>query len=537
METLSQQWQALKESWSTQTLEDLDAAHKTLLTNIRGMIAHLGDTSNLILDPDLDSYYLMDVTLLALPQTQDRLSDVLQYGADLFNRGTITQEDQIKLAVFAAMLDEADIGRVEASSTTALKEDGNFYGLSDSFQNDYAKSLKSYVDTNRAFSELVKTLAAGDLTKVSSKDFLEAGQVARRQSFETWRVGIEQLDILLDNRIAFFNAALFWDVAPSLAIVLVALVIGTLVQLSITRPVTAIVGRLWGGAEQVSVSAQQVARGGQSLAQGASEQAASLQETAASVEEIASMSKQNADNAKQASGIIESIKNLCDQGSLNMQQMVNSTQKIQDASDETALIIKTIDEIAFQTNLLALNAAVEAARAGDAGKGFAVVAEEVRALAQRSAAAAKDTSQKIERSRELSGDGAKRAKEVNTSFRQINEFVEKAASIVGEIDAASNEQSIGISQVSTAMNQLDKVTQANSASSEESAAASEELLSQAQDMSSVIERLSKLVFGRTQQSGKVQRGSNISQPRGGSTMTPASNPAPRNDQTEGQVYH
>jgi methyl-accepting chemotaxis protein len=169
-----------------------------------------------------------------------------------------------------------------------------------------------------------------------------------------------------------------------------------------------------------------------------------------------------------------------------MKRMSASINKIKESSDQTAKIVKTIDEIAMQTNLLALNAAVEAARAGEAGRGFAVVAEEVRNLAQRSAEAAKNTANMIEESVKNAEEGVNISTEVSKSFDAIAGSAKKVNDLIAEIAAASQEQSQGIDQVNNAVAQMDKVTQQNAANSEESASAAEEMSSQAEELQSMI---------------------------------------------------
>jgi methyl-accepting chemotaxis protein len=169
-----------------------------------------------------------------------------------------------------------------------------------------------------------------------------------------------------------------------------------------------------------------------------------------------------------------------------MRRLAQAIEKIKGSSDQTAKIVKTIDEIAFQTNLLALNAAVEAARAGEAGKGFAVVAEEVRSLAMRSAEAAKNTSELIEGAVRDAQNGVTLSEEVVVALSQIEVGIGKVKDVVGEISASSEQQSQGIHQINVAVEQMNSVTQAVAANSEEAASASEELSSQAEVMQSLV---------------------------------------------------
>jgi methyl-accepting chemotaxis protein len=267
-------------------------------------------------------------------------------------------------------------------------------------------------------------------------------------------------------------------------------------------------------AEQVAAATAHINAGSQDLARGASEQASALQEISGSLREMAAMSKQNAGHAQDASHRSQSANTSIKKGAESMQRLSTAMAQIQAASGETAKIVKTIDDIAFQTNLLALNAAVEAARAGEAGKGFAVVAEEVRNLAMRSAAAAKNTTQLIEEAGRKTEGGVTFSHEVLTTFEEIMDQVSKVDEVVAEIAMASEQQSQGVTQIDTAVEQVNQVTQANAANSEEAASAAEEMSSQSMELQRLVAtfRLSQLATAPSATSPQLSRMSHIMAP-------------------------
>ncbi len=286
---------------------------------------------------------------------------------------------------------------------------------------------------------------------------------------------------------------------------LVAMLLGTLLAaglgLLLTRSLSGalrqMAASLREGSEQVAAAATQVSSASQSLAQGASQQAASLEETSASLEEMASMTRTNADNARQADALMGETARVVNTATTSMSHLTQAMQEVSAASQETAKIIKTIDEIAFQTNLLALNAAVEAARAGEAGAGFAVVADEVRALAMRAAEAAKNTATLIEGTVNKVREGAELVQQTAAAFSQVAGSTGKVKELVAEIAAASGEQAQGVDQINRAVTEMNAVTQQTAANAEESASASQELNAQAEQMKTLVRDLAKLVGGGT----------------------------------------
>jgi methyl-accepting chemotaxis protein len=284
----------------------------------------------------------------------------------------------------------------------------------------------------------------------------------------------------------------------------IAAVVGIFFSVNLVKPIRRIVAGLAEGADQVAAASGQVSSSSQQLAEGASEQASSLEETSSSLEEMSAMTKQNADNAGQAKAMMTEAKVVVEKANAQMAQLMEAIGQITRSSEETGKIIKTIDEIAFQTNLLALNAAVEAARAGEAGAGFAVVADEVRNLALRSAEAAKNTSDLIEKTIKAVKNGNEITLATQTAFKANADISGKIGQLVEEIATASQEQAHGIAQVNTAVSEMDRVTQQTAANAEESASAAEEMNAQAQQMRGYVEELAGVIGGGT---SEVENGS------------------------------
>ena len=247
-----------------------------------------------------------------------------------------------------------------------------------------------------------------------------------------------------------------------------------------------LIGQIKDATETINTASKEIAAGNSDLSQRTEEQASSLEETASSMEELTSTVRQNAENAKQANQLAIGASDVAGKGGAVVSQVVVTMSSINESSRKIVDIISVIDGIAFQTNILALNAAVEAARAGEQGRGFAVVAGEVRSLAQRSAAAAKeiktligDSVDKVEGGSRLVAQAGQTMEEIVTSIRRVTD-------IMAEITAASIEQSSGIEQVNLAITQMDEVTQQNAALVEQAAAAAESLEEQAQNLSASV---------------------------------------------------
>ncbi len=407
-------------------------------------------------------------------------------------------------AINAIMVERSGMG--ETGETYLVGSDKRM--RSDSFLDKAGHSVKASfagtvkdngVDTEAADEALAGNTAAKIVTDYNGNPVLSAyAPVTVGET--TWALLAE-----MDESEAFEAVSMMkWLMGIIAAVGIGAIVlVAMLVARSIANPISRIIAGLTAGADQTTSAAGQVSSASQSLAQGASEQAAAVEEVTSSIEEMASMTKQNAGNAEEAKSLAAGARDGAEKGGKAMGQMSSAIDDIKKSSDETAKIVKTIDEIAFQTNLLALNAAVEAARAGEAGKGFAVVAEEVRNLAQRSAEAAKNTADMIEGSVKNADSGVEISKEVGGSLEEIGEGSRKVNDLVAEIAAACGEQSQGIEQINTAVGQMDSVTQSNAANAEESASAAEELSAQAEQLKTMVQELQMVIGGSATSNGKA----------------------------------
>ena len=266
---------------------------------------------------------------------------------------------------------------------------------------------------------------------------------------------------------------------------------------SISRPVGRIVDRLREEAENSTTEATAVHGSSLAVSTGASSQAAAIEQTTISLEEVATAARSNAEHAKTAQRTASEARTAAEQGAAQMKGLTEAIHALLESSDDVTRIIKTIDEIAFQTNILALNAAIEAARAGEAGSGFAVVAEEVRSLAQRSANAARETTEKITATSARTHTGSEISMQVADTLNAILAKARAVEGLVDKIAEASREQDTGIEQISGAIREIGQVTESNTASARQTAASAHDLESRAVALRSVVGELQSVVFGGT----------------------------------------
>jgi methyl-accepting chemotaxis protein len=333
--------------------------------------------------------------------------------------------------------------------------------------------------TEEAHNTLKDAKTVADEVDKGCTDLAKAMQISAKQDYDVSRASYESAFLLVIIMVAVgttLGRALGWLIANWFTKALLA--------------VSAI-------ADSVASSSHQLAAAAEELSTGAQEQASSLEETASSLEQITGTIQQNADNAQQANQLAVNSREVAEKGGDVVGRAVHGMGEINTSSKKISDIIAAIDEIAFQTNLLALNAAVEAARAGEQGRGFAVVAGEVRNLAQRSAAAAKEIKSLIQDSVSKVDTGTKLVDQSGQTLNEIVTSVKRVTDIVSEIAAASREQASGIEQVNKAVSQMDQVTQGNASQTEELSGTAESLSSQAAQLQQLVAQFNLVKRGRS----------------------------------------
>ncbi len=494
------------------------AAFETHTRFIGAVLDTLGqatDGSNLTLDPDLDSYYLMDLSTTRLPQLIELMARVQSAGVQhLTEPSAATAHDMAdRLPLIEYHEEQVRAGLAKATAATP----------------ELVASLKSDEATQplRRFAELSRSGFGAQGAKVDKAAYLDAAKAAIDSQFDFSTRLLDDLDRLIAKRISGMQsvrdftafvvvvslaagAYLFYcfflvtqgglrEVQKHLEAMTggdlttkpnpwgkdeAARLMGTLADMQ--GALRHIVSKVRGSSEQIVHASTEIASASMDLSARTEQAASNLEESASSMEEISSTIKHTAENAQEAARVAVSNSAVAVRGGEVIEQVVTTMQEIHASSAKISDIIGVIDGIAFQTNILALNAAVEAARAGEQGRGFAVVASEVRSLAQRSAQAAKEIKALITSSVERVDSGTRVVQGAGVTMKELVSNAKRMSDLLTEISGAAKEESAGVSQVGAAVQDLDRMTQQNAALVEQTAAAASSLKDQAVDLASEV---------------------------------------------------
>ncbi|WP_420476533.1 methyl-accepting chemotaxis protein [Noviherbaspirillum sp. ST9] len=522
-------WKEAKDRWAVLPAKVADrqlkapesfAAHTALVEQMLKVSELMIDHFGLSLDPEADSYYLIEAALTQSPDLIETLGRLRARGSGILTAKTASLEDR---ASIVALIEKAN-GRIT--------------------------EVRSAVDKAAAYNPAVNARLAGALQAAMSKgddllrlareeivrpeqltynapDYFNNVTAAISEQVQFQEAALKQLEEILTTRESKLARTSYALIGAILALVFIGWLLGLKIIRSISNPLheaidiaervaagdlsthievryrnetgkllqalkdmntglSKIVSDVRNGTETIATATSEIASGNLDLSSRTEHEASSLEETASTMEELTSTVRQNADNARQANQLALSASAVASKGGEMVQHVVDTMNSINDSSRKIVDIISVIDGIAFQTNILALNAAVEAARAGEQGRGFAVVASEVRSLAQRSAAAAKEIKELINNSVEKVEIGTKLVDQTGDTMNEVVTSIRRVSDIVAEIAAASREQSSGIEQVNEAIIQMDNVTQQNASLVEQEAAAAEALRELAQNLAHTV---------------------------------------------------
>jgi methyl-accepting chemotaxis protein len=517
----NQAYEALLQTPTAANPDATFASHTQFIDSLLGLLGAVADGSQLALDPELQSYHLMNISVLRGPVQTENTAKLLDLGSmalvDAQKGNELTRVRQDSLVTGTALWGFID-GDIENSYRAVL---GSEPALKTQFD------MQGTDDASNAFQSLVKSALLGNKVAGDAVAFTASGKAALQKQAAFGAQLMDRLDQQLQARIDFLQTRLLHKVLAAGAFVALAIyflmafykvMMGGLQEVAghlqeITRGNLTTAPKPWGddeaahlmvtlgdmqqslrkvvssvlaGSAQVDTASGEISAASMDLSQRTERSAASLEQTAASMEQIAATVRHTSDTVASASAIVRDNADAATRGGEVIGQVVNTMNDIRSSSNKIGEIIGVIDGIAFQTNILALNAAVEAARAGEQGRGFAVVATEVRALAGRSAAAAKEIKALIQASVQQVETGNKVVADAGRTIGDIVSNAERIAGMMNEIATATREQSAGVGQVGSAVHELDQSTQQNAALVEQTAAAAGSLSEQARRLAADV---------------------------------------------------
>jgi len=506
--------QAAVKGTASASPDKLFAAHTAQIDAVVSLIGQATDGSNLTLDPDLDTFYLMDASLGAVPVLVEAAAKLRGMSAGVAASGKPADDAMQRVVLSSAVASELVEGRVDAALS-------KIYGVHPDYKAEFGAD--NLLPRLRAFREIATAGKSDASVLITTGTEVVDGLTGLQGKM------VERLDQLLKARVdGMVRQRNLTMTIVSIALVLggylfyafylvtqgglnevkrhlVAMTSGDLttspspwgkdeaaaLMISLRDMQTSlrnIVARVRGSSGSIVHASSEIASASMDLSARTEQTAASLEESASSMEEISSTVKHTADNVKEAALVASGNSQSAARGGVVIAEVVSTMEDINASSKKISDIIGTIDGIAFQTNILALNAAVEAARAGEQGRGFAVVASEVRSLAQRSAQAAREIKTLITSSVEKVESGAKVVKGAGDTMEELVANARRMNDLLSEISTAASEQSNGVSQVGAAVNELDRMTQQNAALVEQTAAAASSLKDQAIGLAGEVDK-------------------------------------------------
>ncbi len=539
-DNLSRKWDQLRKSWQTLSEDICKAEHDNLIKIVRTMITHLGDTSNLILDPDLDSFYMVDVSLVALPQAQERISTLLSLYSSAVKSGSKKEEDKTALTAQLTLFSQSDIDRIFASIETALNEDNNFYGKSESLHKNLPSPTEKLKKSTDNFVKLLTNIKPEQFTKADPK-ILEAGNDCLEDSFTLWDICSNELEELLNKRITKFKYDRFYSILLSALALSVSFALVWFIGKGITVPIRTSSARLdklasgdlasvveiqgqgeLGAMSQslskavsgmnnaivlISSNAQKLIHSSSNQRQVSRGMVANATETSAQANAIASAAEEVSVNIQSVAGAAEemgaTIREIAKQAQ-QAAQVANEAVTIAETGNKAVLrlgenstiignVIKVITSIAEQTNLLALNASIEAARAGEFGKGFAVVASEVKELAKETSKATEDIRTKIEGIQSDTREAVSSNEKTRNIINKIHEIQNTIAGAVEEQAATTREITRNVADAAMGSTEIAKNITGLAEAAQSTSKGATELEKAAMGLDSMASELEQLV--------------------------------------------
>ncbi|WP_428003081.1 methyl-accepting chemotaxis protein [Acidovorax sp.] len=519
---LRQTWQTLEQAVAARGLQPAQstAQHTQLIAGVMRLNETLLHHYGLALDPGQDTSALVQASLVHVPMLGEKLGVMRAQGSAALSGKALAPEGKGGLMALQQRVVELQ-GDTLRSLERAMVHNpvfrqalgGPAQAVNTQVQQALQRADREVIGAAELsapasdyFDEFTRTIDALYALNAQAMDLLNGAlqeRVSGLQRQLLWQLGllavalavavalgrtfVRSITVPLAQAVQLSNAVAQGDLrgtATAHGTDEVGQLMAALVQMR--RQLTDVVSQVRGGSEGVATASAQIAQGNNDLSARTESQASALEETAASMEELSSTVRQNADSARQASALAGNARTIAVQSGDVVTQVVQTMQDISASSKKIADIIGVIDGIAFQTNILALNAAVEAARAGEQGRGFAVVASEVRSLAGRSAEAAREIRTLIHASVERVEQGNLLVERAGGTMHEVVAAIGRVNDIMGEISAASHEQSLGVAQVGEAVTQMDQATQQNAALVEEMAAAASSLQGQAEELVQVV---------------------------------------------------